>query len=144
MPVEPDSIAALPRQHLWAESYEGDLGDVLALQRDIARAVVDEIQIKLSAQERAQLERPQPVVDPVAHELYLKGLYFWNKRTEASLKKSAEYFQQAVEKDSRYALAYAGLADSYDVLGSYNILPSAEAFPKAETALLQRLPLTQS
>jgi TolB-like protein/tetratricopeptide (TPR) repeat protein len=127
-------IRVVPEQHLWAESYERDLGDVLAIQRDIARAVVHEIQIKLSAQERAQLERPEPEVNPVAHELYLKGLYFWNKRTEDSLRKSVGYFQQAVEKDSRYALAYAGLADSYDLLGTYNILPSGEAFPKAEAA----------
>ncbi len=127
-------IRALPEQHLWAESYERDLGDVIALQRDIARAVVHEIQVKLSAQEREQLEKPPPLVDPVAHELFLKGLYFWNKRREDSLRRSVQYFQQAVEKDSRYALAYAGLADSYNLLGGYNILPSIVAFPKAKAA----------
>jgi tetratricopeptide (TPR) repeat protein len=134
-------IRVVPEQHLWAESYERDLGDVLALQRDIARAVVPEIQIKLSAQEQAQLASPRPAVNPKAHELFLKGLYFWNKRTEAGLRKSVEYFQQAVEKDSRYALAYAGLAHSYDVLGGYSVLPSAEAFPKAEAAAAAALAL---
>jgi TolB-like protein/DNA-binding winged helix-turn-helix (wHTH) protein/Flp pilus assembly protein TadD len=134
-------IRIVPEQHLWAESYERDLRDVLALQRDVARAIVHEIQIKLSVEEQARLASPQPVVNTEAHELYLKGLYFWNKRTEAGFKKSVEYFQRAVEKDSGYSLAYAGLANSYDLLGGYSILPAAEAFPKAEAAAAKALVL---
>jgi TolB-like protein/DNA-binding winged helix-turn-helix (wHTH) protein len=134
-------IRVVPEQHLWAESYERDLRDVLALQRDVARAIVHEIQIKLSVQEQARLARPQPAVNPEAHELYLKGLYFLNKRTEIGLRKGVEYFQKAVEKDSGYALAYAGLANSYDILGGYSVLPSAEAFPKAEAAATAALAL---
>jgi len=134
-------IRVVPEQHLWAESYERDFRDVLALQRDLARAIVHEIQIELSAQEQARLASLQPVVNPEAHELYLKGLYFLNKRTEIGLRKSVDYFQKAVEKDSGYALVYAGLANSYDVLGGYSILPSAEAFPKAEAAATAALAL---
>jgi TolB-like protein/DNA-binding winged helix-turn-helix (wHTH) protein/Flp pilus assembly protein TadD len=134
-------IRVVPEQHLWAESYERDLRDVLALQRDVARAIVHEIQIKLSVREQARLANPQPAVNTEAHELYLKGLYFWNQRTEIGLKKSVEYFQKAVEKDSGYALAYAGLANSYNLLGGFSVLPSAQAFPKAEAAATAALAL---
>ena len=134
-------IRVFPERHLWAESYDRDLRDVIALQRDVARAIVHEIQIKLSTQEQARLVSPQPAVNPEAHELYLKGLYFWNKRTEIGLKKSVEYFEQAIRKDPQYAVAYAGLALSYDVLGGYSVLPSAEAFPKAEAAATAALAL---
>ena len=96
-----------PEKHLWAETYERDLRDVLALQQDVAHDIADEIRIKLTPQEQARLSSARPV-DPEAQEAYLRGVYFWNKRTERDLEKSIEYFNQAIRKEPSYALAYAG------------------------------------
>jgi eukaryotic-like serine/threonine-protein kinase len=128
--------------HLWAKSYERSLSDVLALQGELAREIASEIKVKLAPQEQARLASTRPV-NPEAHEAYLKGRYFWNKRTEDGLKKSLAYFQQAIEEDSNYALGYAGLADAYLVLGAgeYSVLPPAEAMPKAEAAAKKALQL---
>jgi TolB-like protein/Tfp pilus assembly protein PilF/predicted Ser/Thr protein kinase len=133
-------IHAADDRHLWAESYERDVRDVLALQDEVARTIANEIKVKLTSQEQAQLTSARPV-NPEAHELYLKGRYYWNKRTPEALKKSLEYFQQAIDKDPSYALGYAGMADAYAMLGSgeYGILPPKEAFPKAEAAAMKAL-----
>lgn len=135
-------IYAPTDMHLWAHSYEGGLHDVLALQNEVARDIANEIKIKLTPEERARLTNVRPV-DPEAHELYLKGRYYWNKRTPETLKKSLEYFQRAVERDPGYAQAYAGLADSYLLLGTgeYGVLPTREALPKAEAAAMKALQL---
>ncbi len=135
-------VHAATDTHLWAESYERDLRDVLALQDEVARAIASEIRVKLTPQEQARLMSARPV-NPEAHELYLKGRYYWNKRTPETLKKSFEYFQQAIEKDPSYALAYAGLADAYLMLGAgeYAVLPPKEAFPKGESAAMKALEL---
>ena len=93
-----------PEKHLWAETYERDLRDVLALQQDVAHDIADEIRIKLTPQEQARLSSARPV-DPEAQEAYLRGVYFWNKRTERDLEKSIEYFNQAIRKEPSYALA---------------------------------------
>jgi TolB-like protein/Flp pilus assembly protein TadD len=122
---------------LLAESYERDLGDVLALQNDVARAIAERVQIKLTAQPQ-MLAGTHPV-SPDVHELYLKGRYFWNKRTEDGLKKAADYFQQAIQKDPNYAQAYAGLADCYGILSVHGTLPSWETYPKAEAAAMRAL-----
>jgi serine/threonine protein kinase/TolB-like protein/Flp pilus assembly protein TadD len=129
-------------RHLWAESYERDVRDVLALQDEVARTIANEIKVKLTLQEQAQLTSARPV-NPQAHELYLKGRYYWNKRTPEALNKSLEYFRQAIDKDPSYALGYAGMADAYAMLGSgeYGILPPKEAFPKAEAAAMKALEL---
>jgi serine/threonine-protein kinase len=129
-------------RHLWAKSYERDLGDVLALQDEVAHAIANEIRVELTPTESAHLTTPRHV-DPEAFELYLKGRYYWNKRTRDGLTKSLAYFQQTVEKDPTYALAYAGLADSYLMLGAgaYGVLPPKEAIPKAEAAANKALEL---
>jgi TolB-like protein/Flp pilus assembly protein TadD len=124
--------AATDRQ-LWAQSYDRDLKDVLALQSEVARAIVEEIQIKLSPQERNRLLTVR-AVKPDAYEAYLKGRYFWNKRDREGVMKGLEYFQRAVELDPTYALAYAGMADSYVILGINYWLSPREAFPKAGAA----------
>jgi len=126
-------IRATTDTHLWAQSYERDLRDVLALQDDVARAIATEVKAKLTPQESARLRQPRPV-NPEAHENYLKGLYYWNKRTAADLKRSIEYFQQAIRKDPNYAQAYAGLADCYVVLPNYSATSPQDAFPKAKAA----------
>ena len=135
-------IHASTDTHLWADNFERDLKDVLALQDEVARDIVSEIQVKVTPQEQTRLTNARPV-NPEAHELYLKGRYHWNKRTPETLKKSLEYFQHAIEKDPGYALAYAGLADSYAMLGAgdYQVLPPKEAFPKAEAAARKAIEL---
>jgi TolB-like protein/DNA-binding winged helix-turn-helix (wHTH) protein/Flp pilus assembly protein TadD len=135
-------IRAADDRHLWAESYERDVRDVLALQDEVARTIANEIKVKLTPQEQGLLTSARPV-NPQAHELYLKGRYYWNKRTPEALNKSLEYFREAIDKDPSYALGYAGMADAYAMLGSgeYGILPPKEAFPKAEAAAMKALEL---
>ena len=133
-------IRAVPEMHLWSESYERDLRNLLDLQGEVARAIAGEIRIKLTSQERAGLSSSRPV-DPVAHENYLRGNYFWNKRTEQDLQKSIEYFNRAVQKDPSYALAYAGFANAYNSLGIYAHLRPQNMYPKARAAALKALAL---
>jgi tetratricopeptide (TPR) repeat protein len=125
--------------HLWAEAYERDLRDVFRLQSEVAAAVSSQIATTLTPQAHASPER-RPV-PPEAYEAYLKGRYYLNKRKPDDLKKSEEYFQIAVEEDPAYAAAYAGLADSYQVRGSWEggLLAPSEAFPKAITAYQKAL-----
>jgi TolB-like protein/Tfp pilus assembly protein PilF len=136
-------IQAVTDKHLWAKSYERDLRDVLALQSEVAGAIANEIKIKLTPQEQARLASARPV-NPDAHEAYLKGRYYWNLRTEEGLKKSIEYFQQAIEKDPGYALAYAGLADSYVVLAPWNVMAPKEAYPRAKAAAFKALEMDET
>jgi TolB-like protein/DNA-binding winged helix-turn-helix (wHTH) protein/Tfp pilus assembly protein PilF len=138
-------IEARLDKHLWSETYDGDLRDTLTLQNKVARAIADQIRINLNAQEQAALAHGK-VVDPQAHEAYLKGRYFWNKRTGDNLTKAVEYFNQAVERDPNYAEAYSGLADSYALLGDweYGILPPTEALPRAKAAAIKALQLNDA
>ena len=138
-------VRASPEQHLWAESYEGDLSSVLTLQREVARAIANAIQVKLTPNEQEHLASSLPI-NPQAHEAYLLGRYFWNRRTEEGLNKAIDYFQQATEKDSTYAPAYAGLADSYGLLGfaEYGALSPEEAVPKAEAAAKKALEIDET
>jgi serine/threonine protein kinase/tetratricopeptide (TPR) repeat protein len=128
---------------LWGRSYEQDLRDILTLQNTAARAIADEIQIKLTPEEQARLSRNDPV-DPAAHEAYLTGRFYWNKRTPQGLQKSVDYLEQAVRKDPKYAVAYAALADSYHLLPELTAVPASEAFPKARTAALKALEIDDS
>jgi len=136
-------IQATTDTHLWARSYERDLRDVLTLQSDVAQAIANEIKVKLTPQEQARLARSGPV-NPEAHEAYLKGRYFWNLRTEEGLKKGTELFEQAIEKDPGYALAYAGLADSYSVLGLRILIAPREAYPRAKAAASKALEMDET
>lgn len=129
--------------HMWAESYERNLDDVLGLQCDVARAIAHEIRVKLTPQEEARLMRPR-AVNPDAYEAYLKGRYFWNKRTKASLEKSLEYFQQATLADAAYAAAHAGLADCYLRQLDYNYLPPQKACELATVSALRALEIDET
>lgn len=135
-------IRASADKHLWAQSYEVELRDILALQKEVARSIAEQIRIKLNPDERTGLNHSK-AVKPEAYEAYLKGRYFWNKRTGEGLKKAIGYFNQAIGADPNYAQAYAGLADSYALMGDweYGVLPPAEAFPKAKTAATKALAL---
>jgi TolB-like protein/DNA-binding winged helix-turn-helix (wHTH) protein/Flp pilus assembly protein TadD len=129
-------------RHLWSQSYEGELRDTLALQSNVARAIADQIRINVNAKEQAALSAGT-VVNPVAYESYLKGRYFWNKRTADGLKVALAYFNQSVEEDPTYAQAYSGLADTYALLGDwqYAVMTAKEALPKAKAAATKALEL---
>jgi TolB-like protein/DNA-binding winged helix-turn-helix (wHTH) protein len=129
-------------RHLWAGTYERDLRDILELQDQVAQDIASEIRVKLTPHERIQLASSGQI-NPEAHEAYLKGRFFWNKRTEQPLKKSIEYFEQAIEKEPRYALAYVGLADSYSILAQWDFLPPHEAYPKARAAATKALEIDE-
>jgi TolB-like protein/DNA-binding winged helix-turn-helix (wHTH) protein/Tfp pilus assembly protein PilF len=122
-------------RHLWADTYESPLGDILALQNQVAAAIVSQIRIKLTPQDKESLATTRPI-NAGAFEDYLKGRYYWGKRSEGALDKAIHYFQSATEKDSNYALAYAGLADCYGILGAAIVgtIPTSEVAPKAEAA----------
>jgi TolB-like protein/tetratricopeptide (TPR) repeat protein len=136
-------VRAATEMHLWAESYEGDLNDVLTLQRNVARDVAREIRIKLTPQEQMILAAAHPV-NPKAQVAYLKGLFFLNKRSPVALDKSLEFFDQAIELDPAYAQAYAGLSDTHIYLGIIGLVPPREAFPKAKTAAMKALELDET
>jgi TolB-like protein/DNA-binding winged helix-turn-helix (wHTH) protein/Tfp pilus assembly protein PilF len=135
-------IEASTDKHLWSQSYEGELRDSLALQNNVARAIAEQIRINLTPQEQAALKNVK-VVNPQAYESYLKGRYFWNKRTSDGLKVALAYFTQAIEEDPNYAQAYSGLADTYALLGDwqYAVMTPKEAFPKAKAAAIKALEL---
>jgi TolB-like protein/Tfp pilus assembly protein PilF len=119
--------------HLWSERYDREMRDVFAVQDDITLAVVNKLKLTLLGSERDALARRR-TSDFEAYDLYLKGRYHWSMRTETGFLKSLEYFRQAIEEDPEYALAYAGIADSYDLLGWYGHLGPHEAFPRARAA----------
>jgi TolB-like protein/Flp pilus assembly protein TadD len=111
-------INALTNAHLWAEIYDRKLTDIFTVESDIAKSIADTLRAKLSSSAEHVLAS-RPTENPEAHELYLRGRYFWNRRTAENLKKAADYFQQAIGKDPTYALAYSGLADCHVLLPAY-------------------------
>jgi TolB-like protein/Tfp pilus assembly protein PilF len=126
-------IKAATDGHLWAEAYDRKLTDIFAAEADIAKTIADTLQAKLTgAEEKAIAKRPTE--NPEAHELYLKGRFFWNKRTGADIRTAIDYFNQALGKDPSYALAYAGLADSYDLLSGYGAASPEDSFPQSKAA----------
>jgi TolB-like protein/DNA-binding winged helix-turn-helix (wHTH) protein len=133
-------IATAPERHLWAEKYEAALNDVLTVQDSVAKAVAQAIQIRLTGQERSALSAAH-AVDPEAYEAYLKGRYFWAPGGEKNLEKSLGYFQHAVQKDPSYALAWAGMAGTYDRLASWGVLPRPQAASRGRAAAEKALAL---
>ena len=125
--------------HLWAESYERKLGDILALQNNVAEAVVQEIKLKLGPRERERLVVRAAVVDPQAYEACLQGRYLLNRRTLEGMHKSVRYFQKAIQCDPYYAAAHAGLADSYLTLLDYGHLSTDDATRQADAAARKAL-----
>ena len=136
-------IDASSDTHLWAESYERDLRDVLQLQSEIARAVAREIRAKLTPGEQEKLAQARPV-NPQAYEAYLKGRYYWDKRRPDAVKRGVEYFQLAIEKDPTYAAAYAGLADSAGAAGFWGFAPPAETYARAKVAAQKSLEIEET
>jgi len=127
-------------KHLWAQSFEGPLGDVLTLQDDVAREIASQTRTVLTPAARAELTSAKHI-DPEAHDAYLKGRYYWNKRTGDGLQQGSIYFQQAIEKDPAYAAAYSGLADCNSGLAWHGFVSPDEALPKAHSAALKAIEL---
>jgi tetratricopeptide (TPR) repeat protein len=138
-------IEASTDKHLWSQSYEGELQETLALQSKVARAIADQIRINLNPQEQAALKTVR-VVKPEAYESYLKGRYFWNKRTADGSRAALAYFNQAIDEDPTYAQAYSGLADTYALLGDwqYAVMTFKQALPRAKAAAVKALELDSS
>jgi TolB-like protein/DNA-binding winged helix-turn-helix (wHTH) protein/Flp pilus assembly protein TadD len=135
-------IDASTDKHLWSQSYEGEVRATLTLQNEVARAVADQIRVNLNPQEQIALKSVK-LVNPEAYESYLKGRYFWNKRTTNGLNVALAYFIQAIDEDPKYAKAYSGLADTYALLGDwqYAAMTPKEALPKAKAAAIKALEL---
>jgi len=128
---------------LWSERFDRDIEDVFAVQDEISQAIVETLRVKLVGKPPTALVR-RHTENLEAYALYLKGRFFWNKRTEENLQRGIELFEQAIEKDLDYALAYAGLADSYIILGYYGALPPQRTFPLAKSAAQRALMLDDS
>jgi TolB-like protein/Flp pilus assembly protein TadD len=133
-------INALTDAHLWAETFDRKLTDIFAVESEIAKTIADTLQAKLTSSEQHAIAA-RPTENTEAHQLYLKGRFFWNKRTGNDLKKSINYFQQAIATDPNYALAYAGLADAYVFLPGYTAGSPLDCYPKAMAAAKKALEL---
>ena len=143
-------IQVKDQSHLWAREYDRDLGHLLELQAEIAREVANEIEFSLSGRQPIEAVRQAAAHTSgaksgansyEAYDLYLKGRYFWNKRTTEGFRQAAGYFQQAIDKDPNYSQAYAGLADTFSLMSTWYVGPQNELMPKARTAALRALEL---
>ncbi len=133
-------INAMTDAHLWADTYDRKLTDIFAVESEIAKTITDTLQARLTGSEQHALAA-RPTENTEAHQLYLKGRFFWNKRTGNDLKKSIDYFQQAIAADPNYALAYAGIADAYVFLPGYTAGAPRDCYPKAMAAAKKALEL---
>jgi serine/threonine-protein kinase len=129
--------------HIWSERYDRELDDVFAIQDEITQAIVKSLKVKLFGEEKESLVK-RHTDNPEAHSLYLKGRYFWNKRTEGDLKKAISYFEKSIELDPEFAVAFVGLADSYNLLPWYSSIPLKEIHPKAREAVEKALELDET
>jgi TolB-like protein/Tfp pilus assembly protein PilF len=126
--------------HLWAETFDRELNDIFAVESEIAKTIAETLQAKLTGSEKSAIAA-KPTENTEAYQLYLKGRFFWNKRTGKNLNKAADYFNQAVAVDPKYALAYVGLADSYVLMPLYGAATPKDSYPKAKAAAEKALAL---
>jgi TolB-like protein/DNA-binding winged helix-turn-helix (wHTH) protein/Tfp pilus assembly protein PilF len=136
-------IRAEPEKHLWAEKYEANLSEILTVQDNVAKTVAHEIQVKVTPAEQARLSSPR-AVDPEAYDSYLRGRYLYEHPTEENLRKSRDYLERSIAKDPGYALAWAGLADTFNMSANYGLVPSREGRPRARAAAEKALQLDGS
>ena len=141
--VQVDLVDATTGAQLWGEEYERKLADVLAVKQALVREVTEKLRLKLTGEQQQRLTQ-RDTTNPEAYQFYLRGRYYWNKRTAENLKKAIEQFQQAADKDPNYALAYVGLADCYLLLEDYAGTPASETFPKAKAFAQRALQLDSS
>jgi serine/threonine protein kinase/tetratricopeptide (TPR) repeat protein len=139
--VSTELVDAREDRQLWGEQYSRKLADIVSVQQEIATAISGNLRVRLTQEEKTRFNKAL-ATNPEAYQLYLRGRYHANQTTAAELKKGIEYFQQAIDKDPGYALAYAGLADSYSALGGgWQYLPPSDSFPKAKAAAMKALQL---
>jgi TolB-like protein/Tfp pilus assembly protein PilF len=136
-------IKAATDAHLWADTYDRKLNDIFAVESEIAKTIADTLQVKLTGSEKIQLAK-KPTTNPEAYELYLKGRFFWNKRTAPDLRISIDYFNQAIAKDPDFALAYAMLAQAWSLLPYYDGGSPKDCGPPAEAAIQKALALDET
>ena len=136
-------INALTDAHLWADTYDRKLLDIFSVESDIAKTIADTLQAKLSGSEKTAIAK-KPTANPEAYELYLKGRFFWNKRTGNDLKTAADYFQRAIDADPSYGSAYAGLAQSYLLIPVFGAGAPRDFFPKSMVAAHQAIKLDET
>jgi len=130
-------------EHIWAESYDREMTNIFAIQSDVAQKIALALKMTLTPDEKVRIER-KPTANMEAYSLYLQGRYFWNKRTRDGINKGIDYFQLAIEKDPTFALAYAGIADSYILIGWFDWASPKETFPKAKEAAIKALEINTS
>ena len=136
-------IKAANDSHLWADTFDRKLTDIFSVESEIAKTIAETLQAKLTGAEKTAISK-KPTANPEAYELYLKGRFFWNKRTGADLRKGIAYFNQAIEKDPGYARAYAGLADSYALLSVFGAAAPQDSIPQARAAAKKALELDET
>jgi TolB-like protein/Tfp pilus assembly protein PilF len=140
MLVSVELIDIRDNKQLWGDQYERQLADMLSVQREIAREITNNLRPTLSGVDQSRMDK-QYTANAEAFQLYLKGRFYWNKRTPQDLQRAIPFFQQAIEKDSNYALAYTGLADTYALIAAYTTEPARDVMPKAKEAALKALAL---
>jgi len=136
--ISAELVDARDDSHIWGEQYSRKASDIFALQGEITREMTGALRVRLTGEDEKRLTKSF-TANPEAYQDYMKGRYWWNKRTREGLNKGIEYFQQAIAKDPTYALAYSGLADCYILLPVYGLLPPNEAYPRAREAALKAL-----
>src|SRR5438128_3723014 len=134
--IQTDLVSVTDGSELWGEQYNRKVSDLIKVQEDISKEIYDNLRPKLTGQESQQLAK-HDTENPEAYQLYLQGLYYWNKWTEEGFRKASDYFNQAVARDPNYALAYAGLADTYNFLGDSGYVAPKQVWPKAKSAAMQ-------
>lgn len=145
MTVSAELVDVRNNRLIWGEQYERKMSELLQTQREIAREIVDKLKLKVSGQEKGLAKHYTESNE--AYQFYLKGRFYWNKRSPEGLHKAIEYFQQAIERDPNFALAYSGLADTYDLLGGPEAggdMPPNEVLPKAKAAALKALEIDET
>jgi len=141
--VSAELVNTRDRTQMWGEQYERPVSDLLAVQREIAKEISGNLRLKLSGAEQSRVTKHY-TENPEAYQLYLKGRFYLNQRATEALKKSIEYFNQAIEKDPSYALAYAGMAEAYVSLPGYSVASPQDAYPKAKAAAKRALELDEA
>ncbi len=136
--VSAELVETRSNRQIWGEQYNRGLTDVMSIQEQISQEISDKLRGRLTGEDKKRLSK-RFTENSEAYGLYLKGRYEWNKQTLDGMQTGIEFFQEAIKKDSRYALAYAGLADAYALLADYNVLPAKEVMPRAKTAAMKAL-----
>lgn len=142
--VNAQLVSAADGQRVWAGNYKHALDDGYVIQEEISRAIVEQLRAQFGYRGSGELARRPQTQDLEAYNLYLKGCYHWNRRSEAAVKRSLGFFQEALDRDPDYSLAWAGLADAYIILAIYSYCPPREAYPKAKQAALRALEIDEN